>query len=162
MIEEQEWKLDTMKLLEAFTLFHKQHWQYSSENGSRSELQALMCIKHMSVVRERVGVKVSELSKLLHVTSPTATQLINRLESAGAVERRPDPKDRRSVLLALTPEGERRAAHAAAMLKERLEGLAAYLGKQDTEHFTRLLLKTKTYFEQQGNRSERQEVEQTC
>jgi DNA-binding MarR family transcriptional regulator len=42
----------------------------------------------------------------------------SRLEEAGLVRREPDPADRRSVLLALTDEGER----FVAVMRERLAG----------------------------------------
>jgi DNA-binding MarR family transcriptional regulator len=43
------------------------------------------------------------------VTAPVVTRLASTLVEAGLVERRPDPGDKRTVLLALTPTGRRRA-----------------------------------------------------
>ncbi len=42
------------------------------------------------------------------VTSGTMTNRVDRLERSGFVERRPDPSDRRGVLVRLTPSGPRR------------------------------------------------------
>ncbi|WP_183612492.1 MarR family winged helix-turn-helix transcriptional regulator [Novosphingobium hassiacum] len=51
------------------------------------------------------GQKVSELGERLFLESNTLTPLIKRLETAGLVSRRRDPKDERVVRLSLTPTG---------------------------------------------------------
>src|SRR5689334_18480351 len=45
------------------------------------------------------------------------TQLMDRMESEGLVNRIPDPEDRRSVLAQITPEGRRRYEAAAKRLE---------------------------------------------
>ena len=54
------------------------------------------------------GISQKELSELLEVEPITVARLIDRLESRGLVERRPDPRDRRIWRLHLRPP-----AHAA-------------------------------------------------
>jgi MarR family transcriptional regulator for hemolysin len=49
------------------------------------------------------GISQKELSELLEVEPITVARLIDRLESRGMVERRPDPKDRRIWRLHLMP-----------------------------------------------------------
>jgi DNA-binding MarR family transcriptional regulator len=51
----------------------------------------------------------AEVARRLMVTAPVVTRLAATLSDAGLVERRPDAKDRRAVLLALTSTGRRRA-----------------------------------------------------
>ena len=51
----------------------------------------------------------AEVARRLMVTAPVVTRLASTLSDAGLVERHADPKDRRAVLLALTPTGRRRA-----------------------------------------------------
>ncbi len=53
------------------------------------------------------------------VTSGTMTNRIERLESKRLVERLPDPNDRRSVRVRLTPRGKNRVDAALADLLER-------------------------------------------
>src|SRR6476620_7137381 len=48
----------------------------------------------------------SELASRERVQRPTATRLIAKLEEQGLVGRTADPADRRSSLIALTPEGK--------------------------------------------------------
>ena len=47
----------------------------------------------------------SELAVRERIQRPTATRLIARLEEAGLVDRTPDPLDRRSCVVSLTPAG---------------------------------------------------------
>ncbi len=46
-----------------------------------------------------------DLNRLVQLTSAGITRTLDRLESAGYVERTANPSDRRSVLVGLTPEG---------------------------------------------------------
>ena len=47
----------------------------------------------------------SELAARERIQRPTATRVVARLLEAGLISRTPDPVDRRSSLLAITPEG---------------------------------------------------------
>ena len=66
------------------------------------------------------GITVSELAQLAHVRKQTMAQAVGELEDMGYVERRPNPRDRRSRLVFLTERGEavKPLTHATA---ERVE-----------------------------------------
>ena len=70
----------------------------------------------------------SELAAAERVRRPTVTRVLTRLEQAGLITRTPDPADRRSTLLAITPAGVALLAEGRtrkdAFLSERLEGLS--------------------------------------
>lgn len=51
------------------------------------------------------GLPPGELAELLHLDPGTLSGILKRLESAGWLRRRPDPRDRRRALLGLTPKG---------------------------------------------------------
>lgn len=51
----------------------------------------------------------AEVARRLLVTAPVVTRLASTLADAGLVERQTDAKDRRAVILALTPTGRKRA-----------------------------------------------------
>src|SRR3954453_21674870 len=65
----------------------------------------------------------SELAGRERVQRPTATRLLARLEAPGYVTRTPDPVDRRSSLVAITPAGE-------ALLAELRTRKDAYLARR--------------------------------
>ncbi|MET8139161.1 MarR family winged helix-turn-helix transcriptional regulator [Sphaerisporangium sp. NPDC005288] len=56
----------------------------------------------MHLWRARDAVRQSELIKLLELDQSTVTKMLQRLEQAGHVRRRPDPADRRAVLVEAT------------------------------------------------------------
>lgn len=72
------------------------------------------------------GTRVSDLAQQAQVTKQTATALVDRLESAGWVERIPDPSDARVRLVRLGP----RAYEAAPVIRAEEQAIEA----EWTEH----------------------------
>lgn len=58
------------------------------------------------------GLNAKHLSRSALITSGAMTTRLDRLERAGLVERRPDPDDRRAVLVRLTGQGQQTAGDA--------------------------------------------------
>lgn len=73
------------------------------------------------------------------VTSGTVTNRIDRLAGRHWVERRPDPHDRRGVLVTLTPAGRDLVDAALADLLERERALLAGLPKREAVTLADLL-----------------------
>ncbi len=73
------------------------------------------------------------------VTSGTMTNRIDRLAEAGLVRRKPDPRDRRGVLVTLTDQGRAEADDALADLLRRERDLLASLGPADQRTLAGLL-----------------------
>ena len=82
------------------------------------------------------------LAECLEIQPITVGRLIDRMESAGWVERRSHPADRRAVQLYLTPKSqpilEEIHARAADMMAESLTGIPAAAQKQLFEHLQRI------------------------
>lgn len=72
----------------------------------------------------------SELADRERIQRPTATRLVARLEQEGLVARTVDPADRRSSLLAVTPEGR---ALLTALRTRKDAYLAQRLRRLDAE-----------------------------
>jgi DNA-binding MarR family transcriptional regulator len=51
------------------------------------------------------GIPQSQLAAAMGVEPPTATKMLQRMEHAGLIERRPDPEDARVSRVYLTPRG---------------------------------------------------------
>ncbi len=64
----------------------------------------------LATVVFRNGLSMGELALAEHLPPSAATRLVDRLEEAGLVLRRPNSRDRRGVLLEVTPEGRQRLA----------------------------------------------------
>ena len=134
------------KLLRAFMQFNKVGWHQRSIAGCKpSEIRVLFCIKK-GVQSDTLEMKVSEISKLLHVTSPTITQLLKGLEAHGLVERRIDPTDRRAVGITLTEKGELVTQKAADAFSDSFNGLIAYMGEEQGNQLAELLSSAFRYF----------------
>ncbi|WP_433367278.1 MarR family winged helix-turn-helix transcriptional regulator [Streptosporangium sp. CA-115845] len=73
------------------------------------------------------------------VTSGTMTNRIDRLAAAGLVRRRPDPEDRRGVLVSLTDAGRTRVDDAFADLLRRERELLASLQEREQQALSDLL-----------------------
>jgi DNA-binding MarR family transcriptional regulator len=56
---------------------------------------------------KRTRPRIGELAERLQIEHHSAVELVNRLASGGYIERHRGEEDRREVLLALTPKGEK-------------------------------------------------------
>jgi DNA-binding MarR family transcriptional regulator len=134
------------KLLRAFMQFKNIGWHQRSIAGCKpSEIRVLFCVRK-GAQSHNLEIKVSEISKLLHVTSPTITQLLKGLEINGLVERHIDPMDRRAVGIKLTKKGEMITQQAADTFSTSFNGLIEYLGEEQSNQLAELLSKTFRYF----------------
>jgi DNA-binding MarR family transcriptional regulator len=91
-------------LSEAFWAVARQLRETSQEalapwDISPSQFRALRVLMRHGVMR------LSELSEHLHIAARSTTEVVDALETRGLVERRPDPHDRRAVLVAVTESG---------------------------------------------------------
>jgi len=70
------------------------------------------------------GRTMTELAEYALLPAPTATKLIDRMVTDALVYRRPDPADRRRVLVYLTERGAALHERAAAIVREVAASLA--------------------------------------
>lgn len=82
------------------------------------------------------------------VTSGTMTNRVDRLAARGLVERLPDPRDRRGVLVRLTQDGRTTVDGALVGLLSRERDLLAGLGEEDHALVAGLLRDLLTPFEE--------------
>ena len=58
------------------------------------------------VLWQNDGISISSLSSRTSLANTTLTSMLDRMESSGLIERKPDPNDRRSRLIALTDKAK--------------------------------------------------------
>lgn len=85
----------------------------------------------LSRLRRQEGLNQASLAEQLDMQPISLTRLIDRLESQGLVERRPDPGDRRAHLLHLTTEGHALVEGLDPVRTEIAEELMGGLGEQE-------------------------------
>ena len=107
---------------------HVAHLAHSLRRAAKPEMSraATSVLAHL---RDAGPQRITDLAAREAVAQPSMTTLVSRLERDGLAERRADAADRRAVLVAVTPEGERvlaaRRKERAAALAKRLERLDA-------------------------------------
>jgi MarR family transcriptional regulator, organic hydroperoxide resistance regulator len=75
----------------------------------------------MSVIDRLPGCRVYDIASELGITTGGTSKLVDRIEASGYCRRLPNPADRRSSLLELTPEGRRVYAEAGVAFDDELQ-----------------------------------------
>ena len=92
-----------------------------------------------ALYRRRDGVTMSELSRMLLVSNGNATTVVDRLEADGLVRRSPSDLDRRTVYVALTPEGLKAFEGLAEDHEAEVDRLFDGLSEADLDALTDIL-----------------------
>jgi DNA-binding MarR family transcriptional regulator len=91
-------------------------------------------------VLHRVGpLRVSELAEALGLDRTTVTRHLDELESRGLVARRPDERDRRALLVSLTPVAEQHLDAMRIKNRQRIRQICADWTPEERQVFGRLL-----------------------
>lgn len=99
----------------------------------------------LSTLTEREGISQQELAVRLYVTKGNISGLIDRLVTAGLVERRPIPGDRRSHAIFLTGEGRAFGARGLAVHSDFINTTLGRMSEADLAQFERLLVSTRDF-----------------
>jgi MarR family transcriptional regulator, organic hydroperoxide resistance regulator len=100
----------------------------------------------MSVIDRLGGCRVYDITNELGITTGGASKLIDRIEEDGYCRRRPNPDDRRSSLLELTPAGKKVLRAAGSAFDDELERRLGALSPRAVEQ----LLSTLTNLRADG------------
>jgi len=99
----------------------------------------------MSVVDRLPRCRVYDIATELGITTGGTSKLVDRIEASGFCRRLPNPDDRRSSLLELTPEGERVLAAAGAAFDDELQRwLGSALPERTLRQFAATLARLRT------------------
>jgi DNA-binding MarR family transcriptional regulator len=93
--------------------------------------------------RHPAGLRMTELSRRMMVTSGNITGITDQLVVEGLVKREPDPRDRRAFVVKLTPAGRRLFDRMAAEHEGWIAELFAGLAPGDIQRLYTLLAKLK-------------------
>ncbi len=117
--------------------------------ASESHLREFLRVKHdttlprfdvlAALYRRRDGVTMSELSRMLLVSNGNATAVVDRLEKDGLVRRTQSDQDRRTVFVALTPQGLADFEGLASDHEREVDRLFGGLSEADLDSLTEIL-----------------------
>ncbi len=120
------------------------HTAYSAQAEVEARLDAvglslpkLLALKALAEAGE--SLPLSHLADRLSCVKSNITQLVDRLEADGFVVRRPDPRDRRSRLAALTPAGRKACREGARVQQAAERQLLSTLTRTEAEQLAGLL-----------------------
>lgn len=119
------------ELIRSFRQLRHLNWggKRTFDGCSPSETMMLFCI-HRCTKTNALGLKASEISTIMRITSPSVTQTVNVLVARGLLERNADPLDGRVVRIKLTDEGQRMTRMAEDAMHLRVKKVVDHLGKE--------------------------------
>ncbi|PZE32435.1 hypothetical protein DEJ21_16450 [Curtobacterium sp. MCSS17_006] len=117
---------DLPRLLTAFRVLQMQHARVLHHESTSRGLNATdtRFVFFLNAAGGH-GVTPKQAGEYLELTTGAMTSLIDRLEKHGHLERRPNPEDRRSVLLHLTPSGTAVAREVGAVYSQAFQQVVA-------------------------------------
>jgi DNA-binding MarR family transcriptional regulator len=95
----------------------------------------------LSAVRDLAPVAQADLGRSVALDPKDLVGVLNDLQSAGLVERAPDPRDRRKNAVTLTDEGARVLDRCERLAREANDTLLAPLSPAEREQFMELLIR---------------------
>jgi DNA-binding MarR family transcriptional regulator len=99
------------RISQAIDVWSRQLWQdYGLTSPQLAVLREVLAGQNISP---------GTLATALHLSQPTVTGILSRLEARGLVRRQRSSTDRRHVLVAATDEGRQLAAQAPPLLRDR-------------------------------------------
>ncbi|MBI1170921.1 MarR family transcriptional regulator [bacterium] len=122
--------------------------------AAEAELREFLRVRHETTLprfdvmaalyRRREAVSMSDLSRMLLVSNGNATTVVDRLEADGLVRRTPSETDRRTVYVALTPEGLSQFEGLAAQHEAEVSRVFGGLSEGDLDQLTDILKRMGT------------------
>ncbi len=89
-------------------------YKESAKNKDHPSFFSFLQLEILNYIKENKKISMKKIANFLSITPPSATSLIDKLVKVGVLARFFDEKDRRAVLVSITPKGE-------AVLKKELK-----------------------------------------
>lgn len=111
---------EARELFDDLIRFETELWSAIDERLVADVGLPLSWFEPMTVIDRNEVCRVNDIAEALSITVGGTSKLVDRLETAGLCVRRPNPDDRRSSLISLTPSGEQRLADADIVFDDEL------------------------------------------
>lgn len=108
------------------------------QDSHHEELNALQLQAMIDISSEK-KITMGNLSKKLYVSLPTATVFIDKLVKSGFVDRKFDFRDRRVIMLELTPAGKKILKKTLALKFKKMNALLKNISDEDKITLKRIL-----------------------
>jgi len=118
-------------------------WEHSVVRGKGLTLPQMHTLE---ILGANDDLQMKELAGKMGVTTGTLTVVVDRLESKGLVERNPHERDRRSIRVSLTPEGQKRFLEHHKLHVQLTQEITSVLQAEEVDSFTALMEKVVARF----------------
>ncbi len=127
----------------AHLLVHRQSKEHASS-------RAVMVLQR----RGQDGMSQRELAESLDIRSASVSELLSKMKDEGLITRRPDPEDKRVMLIELTDKGHDEARKVAERRKEANRNLFAVLNDEEKDQLAVILDKLTHFWHEEFAREE--------
>ena len=86
-----------------------------------------------------MNLDVPKIQKMLHISKPAISYILNGLEKKNYITREIDPKDRRKVSISATPEGKTAAEESMKRYDELWSEILMQCGEENMKELIRLI-----------------------
>jgi MarR family transcriptional regulator, organic hydroperoxide resistance regulator len=142
---------DLRKVFDDLIRFEIELWNAVDARLKREFGLPLTHFEPMSVMDRLPICRVYDIASELGITTGGTSKLVDRIEAAGFCRRLPNPEDRRSSLLELTPQGRRLLVAAGKAFDDELQ---RRLGAAVPERTLRQFAATLARLRASGHRAE--------
>ena len=102
------------------------------------QMNALGALNRLMTNRHE-GIPLKTLAHHLRMSIPSTSLLVDSMVKKGLFDRKENPRDRRSLCIRLSEEGESRFQLLYNGMKQRLDTLFSTLAEEDKENFCRIV-----------------------
>ena len=135
---------DLKKLFNELIRFEVEVWDSVDARLRAEHNLPLSRFEPMQVIASQPQCRVYDIAAALSLTTGGTSKLVDGLEASGYCRRLPNPADRRSSLLELTPAGKRLLTKATKTFEDELEQrIGAVLPDRSVQQFTSMLVKLR-------------------
>jgi DNA-binding MarR family transcriptional regulator len=112
---------DLTTLFDELVRFEVETWDAVDARLRAAHGPSLSRLEPMRVIAATPNCRVHDIARALSLTSGGTSKLVDQIELAGHCRRRPNPDDRRSSIIELTPTGRRLVRKATKTVEDELE-----------------------------------------
>ncbi len=128
-----------------FKLFSYFKPKHSFSDLKPTKIMVLMSIRHL--VEENGYAVPSMICDELGLSKSSLTAILNEFEEQNFITREISKEDRRMLLLSLTEKAKAKICEHHSYMKKSISDLIDYLGEEDADKLTELIIKANNYFE---------------
>ncbi len=109
--------------------------------NTNESIPSMVQMRVLYFVYSKKNPSMKDVSEYFCISSPSATEMIERLIKAGFLTRKSNLEDRRSVNIAITPKGKKELNVAKKITENFISKAVSNLSKKELESFLEILIK---------------------